>query len=88
MPPPAWNAVECRDLEVSSALAFGMSHRRRLGLPILECGLAVRAGALPLLDARAPNQLGVADGAVAAQMTGYGEIVDGANRDRVLRHLP
>jgi len=99
MPPPAWNAVPPRayqprrtlaraplDLKVSSALAFRMFDWRRFGLLILESRLAVRASALRALDARTPDELGVADDAVAAEMASDGEIVNGANR--VLRHLP
>ena len=72
------------DLKVSSALAFRMSNWRRLGLLVLESRLAVRASALRALDAGTPDELGVADRAVAAEMAGDGEIVDSANR--VLRH--
>ena len=58
-----------------------------LGLSILEEGLTVRADPLGLLGARPSDQLGVVDPTVAAQMRRDGEIIYGANRGSLLRHL-
>ena len=59
----------------------------RLGLAVLEQRLTVRANPFGLLGARPPDQLGVMNPAVVADVGSDGEIIYGAYRGGVLRHL-
>jgi len=59
----------------------------RLGLAVLKENLTLRANPLGLLSARPPDQLRVVDPSVIADVCGDGEIIYGANRGGVLRHL-
>jgi hypothetical protein len=61
------------------ALALGMSNFRGLGLAILKGRIAHGAYAFGLNLAAAANQPGVANNSVGAQMSGDGEVVNGAN---------
>src|ERR1700674_624040 len=68
-------------LKVDDALALDVARvLRRFGLLIQKRSLATRAGAFGLLAA-ATHQFDVTHGSVVAQMTGDGEVVNGANRD-------
>ena len=58
-----------------------------LGLAVLKYGLAERAHAFGLLGPSPPDELGVADSTVGADMSSDGEIIYGANRGDLLRHL-
>ena len=59
----------------------------RLGLAVLKESLTVRAYPFGLLGARPPDQLGVVNSSVVADMGGDGEIIYGANCGGLLRHL-
>jgi hypothetical protein len=66
---------------VDDALALDVSRALRgFGLLIDEANLALRASAFGLL-AGAADQSDVSHGSVVAQMTGDGEVVDGADRN-------
>src|SRR6266481_4452260 len=70
-----------KDLKVDDALALDVAGALRgFGLSIQKRSPATRAGAFGLLAAAA-HQFDVTHGSVVAQMTGDGEVVDGANRD-------
>jgi hypothetical protein len=58
-----------------------------LGLTVLKEGLAKRAHPFGLLGPCPPDKLGVANRAVGADVCGDGEIIYGANRGGLLRHL-
>lgn len=59
----------------------------RLGLAVLKESLTVRANPLGLLGTRPPDQLGVVNSAVDADVGGDREIIYGANCGTLLRHL-
>src|SRR5271166_3435314 len=58
-----------------------------LGLTVLKYGLAERAHAFGLLGPCPPDKLGVANCTIGADMSSDGEIIYGANRGDLLRHL-